>query len=58
MKRTPLRQHAKLRAEKPLRRSAPPQRTPAMAATESQRAAVAGRNCIALGQIGGSTRRT
>ena len=50
MKRTPLRRRrAKLRARKQLQRRAPLQRTPAMAATESQRAAVAGRNCIVCG---------
>ena len=46
MKRAPLRRRAKLRARKQLQRNTAPQRTPAMAATESQRAAVAGRNCI------------
>jgi hypothetical protein len=49
MKRTPLRRRAKLPARNQLRRRAPMQRTPAMAATESQRAAVAGRNCIVCG---------
>ena len=49
MKRTPLRRRAKLRARKQLQRRAPLRRTPAMAATESQRAAVAGRNCIVCG---------
>ncbi|OAI39388.1 hypothetical protein AYO39_02935 [Actinobacteria bacterium SCGC AG-212-D09] len=49
MKRTPLRRRAKLRANKPLRRSTPLQRTASMAATERQRAAVAGRRCIVCG---------
>jgi hypothetical protein len=49
MKRTPLRRRAKLRATTQLRRSEPLQRTSAMAVTESQRAAVAGRPCIACG---------
>jgi hypothetical protein len=49
MKRTALRRRAKLRARKQLQRTATLQRTPAMAATESQRGAVAGRNCIVCG---------
>jgi hypothetical protein len=49
MKRTPLRRRAKLRAHKELQRRTPLERAPAMAATESQRAAVAGRNCIVCG---------
>ena len=49
MKRTPLRRRAKLRAKTQLRRSEPLQRTSAMAVTESQRAAVAGRPCLACG---------
>jgi len=49
MKRTPLRRRGKLRASKQLQRRAPLQGTPAMAATESQRAAIAGRNCIVCG---------
>jgi len=49
MKRTPLRRRAKLRARKPLRRSSSLQRTPLMAATDAQRAAVAGRCCIVCG---------
>ena len=49
MKRTPLRRRAKLRARKQLQRRAPLHQSPAMAATEAQRAAVAGRNCIVCG---------
>ena len=49
MKRTPLRRRAKLRARKPLQRSSSPQRTPSMVATDTQRAAVAGRSCIVCG---------
>jgi hypothetical protein len=49
MKRRPLRRRAKLRAGKQLQRRVPLQGTPAMAVTESQRAAVAGRNCIVCG---------
>jgi hypothetical protein len=48
MKRTALRRRATLRAKKPLPRKAL-QRTPSMAATERQRAAVAGRRCIVCG---------
>jgi hypothetical protein len=47
MKRTSLRRRAPLRAEKQLRRSKPLQRSASMAATEAQRAAVAGRCCLA-----------
>jgi hypothetical protein len=49
MKRTPLRRRAELRAQTPLRQTKPLQRTPSMAATERQRAAVAGRRCIVCG---------
>jgi hypothetical protein len=49
MKRTPLRRRAKLRARKQLQRRTSPQRTPAMAATEAQRAAVAGCSCLVSG---------
>jgi hypothetical protein len=49
MKRTALRRRARLRARKPLRRTKPLQRTLSLAATDSQRAAVAGRPCIACG---------
>ncbi len=47
MKRTPLHRRAPLRANIPLRRATPLQRTASMAVTERQRAAVAGRTCIA-----------
>jgi hypothetical protein len=46
MKRTPMRRRARLRAKKQLRRTKPLQRTASMAASERQRAAVAGRRCI------------
>jgi hypothetical protein len=49
MKRTRLRRRAPLRANATLRRSTPLERTPSMAATEGQRAAVAGRRCIVCG---------
>jgi hypothetical protein len=49
MKRTPLRRRAKLRAVKPPRRTSPLQPTASMAATDAQRAAVAGRSCIVCG---------
>jgi hypothetical protein len=49
MKRTALRRRAPLRAKKPLRRSKPLAPTPSMAASERQRAAVAGRTCIVCG---------
>jgi hypothetical protein len=49
MKRTPLRRRAKLRAGKQLQRRASLQRTAAMAASESQRAAVAGHTCVVCG---------
>jgi hypothetical protein len=49
MKRTPLRRRAKLRARKPLRRTKPLHSTASLAATDVQRAAVAGRPCIVCG---------
>ena len=49
MKRTPMRRRARLRAKKQLRKSKPRQRTASMTASERQRAAVAGRRCIACG---------
>jgi hypothetical protein len=49
MKPTQLRRRATLRAKTPLRRSKPLQRTASMAATDRQRAAVAGRRCIVCG---------
>jgi hypothetical protein len=49
MKRTPLRRRARLRAKTKLRGSKPLARTASMAATERQRAAVAGRLCIVCG---------
>jgi hypothetical protein len=49
MERTALRQRAKLRAGKPLQRKAALQRTTSMAASDAQRAAVAGRCCIVCG---------
>ncbi len=49
MKRTPLRRRAPLRAKSKLRRSTPFERTAAMAASERQRAVVAGRRCIVCG---------
>jgi hypothetical protein len=49
MKRTPMRRSAPLRANTQLRRSAPLQRTASLAATERQRAAVAGRRCVVCG---------
>ena len=49
MKRTPMRRRARLRAKKQLRRSKPLERTASMAASERQRAAVAGRSCIVCG---------
>ncbi len=49
MKRTPLRRRATLRARKPLRRTTPLERTYSLAASEEQRAAVAGRRCIVCG---------
>ena len=49
MKRTPLRRRAQLRARKPLRRTAPLHPTDSMAASEAQRAAVAGQPCIVCG---------
>ena len=49
MKRTPLRRRASRRAKGQLRRTTPLRRTPSMAATDVQRAAVAGRACIVCG---------
>jgi hypothetical protein len=49
MKRTPLRRRAPLRAKTKLRGAKPLARTASMAATEGQRAAVAGRRCIVCG---------
>jgi hypothetical protein len=49
MKRTPLRRRAPPRAKTKLRRSKPLERTASMAATDAQRAAVAGRTCIVCG---------
>ena len=49
MKRTPLRRRAPLRAKTQLQRGKPLQRTASMAASERQRAAVAGRRSIACG---------
>lgn len=49
MKRTPMRRRAPLRAKARLRRSTPLERTASLAATERQRAAVAGRKCIVCG---------
>ena len=49
MKRARLRRRHPLRAKTELRRSAPLERTPSMAATERQRAAVAGLRCIVCG---------
>jgi hypothetical protein len=49
MKRTPMRRRAPLRAKTRLRRSKPFARTPSLAATERQRAAVTGRCCVVRG---------
>ena len=49
MKRTPLRRRAPLRARTPLVRRVPLKRTTSMAASDAQRAAVAGRPCIVCG---------
>jgi hypothetical protein len=49
MKRTPLRRRAPLRARTPLVRKVPLRRTTSMAASDAQRAAVAGRPCIVCG---------
>jgi hypothetical protein len=49
MKRTRLRRRAPLRAKTELQRSKPLGRTTSMAASECQRAAVAGRSCIVCG---------
>ena len=51
MKRTPLRRRALLRADTSLRRSTPLKPTAAMAATDQQHAAVAGRSCIVCGAV-------
>jgi hypothetical protein len=53
MKRTALRRRASPRARKPLRRPTPLQRTASLAATDRQRAAVAGRPCIVCGAAHG-----
>jgi hypothetical protein len=53
MKRTSLRRRARLRARKPLRRTTPLQRTGSLAATDRQRAAVAGWACIVCGATQG-----
>ena len=59
MKRTRMRRRTRLGAKKQLRRSKPLERTASMAASERQRAAVAGRSCIVCGpRTHGSTRRT
>jgi hypothetical protein len=49
MKRTPLKRRAPLRPKTQLRRSNPLRRTSSMAATDRQRAAVAGRRCVVCG---------
>lgn len=49
MKRTPMRRRAPLRAKAKLRRSTPLERPVSLAASERQRAAVAGRTCIVCG---------
>ena len=49
MKRTPLRRRAPLRVKSKLRRSKRLERTASMAASECQRAVVAGRTCIVCG---------
>jgi Uma2 family endonuclease len=46
MKRSPLRRRAPLRANKSLKRKTPLRRTRSLAASDAQRAAVAGRRCI------------
>ena len=51
MKRTQLHRRTTLRAKNQLRRSKPLQRTASMAATERQRAALAGRPCIVCAAI-------
>jgi hypothetical protein len=53
MKPSPLHRRAKLRARTPLRRTTPLQRTTALAASDSQRAAVAGRPCIVCDAVHG-----
>ena len=57
MKRTPLRRRAPLRAKTQLQRGKPLQRTASMAASERQRAAVAGRSPSPAAPTSGSTRR-
>jgi hypothetical protein len=52
MKRTPLGRRATLRVGKTLR-STPLRRSPSLAASEAQRAAVAGRACIVCGTSAG-----
>lgn len=47
MKRTRLRRRAEPKTGKPLWRKTPLRRTPSLAATDAQRAAVAGRRCVA-----------
>lgn len=49
MKRTPLKRRTPLRSDVELRRSTPLRRITSMAASERQRAAVAGRRCIVCG---------
>jgi hypothetical protein len=49
MKRTSLKRRKPLRSDVELRRSTPLRRTSSMAASERQRAAVAGRRCIVCG---------
>jgi hypothetical protein len=49
MKRSALRRRAQLHAKRPLRTSTPLKPTASMAASEAQRAAVAGRPCIVCG---------
>ena len=53
MKRAPLRRRAAPRAEKTLERRTPLRRSPSLAASEAQRAAVAGRACIVCGTSAG-----
>jgi hypothetical protein len=52
MKRAPLRRRATLCATKPPRRRTPLRRSPSLAASEAQRATVAGRPCIVCGTTG------
>jgi hypothetical protein len=49
MKRTSLRRRTQLRTRTTLRRRTPIRKAPSLAATDSQRAAVAGWTCIACG---------